>query len=208
MPLELADWGVELAVGCTYKFLGGGPGSPAFLVVARHLQDGLVPPLRGWLGHAEPFAFEAEYRPARGIERFHCGTPPVLALAALAAALEAFVGVDLDAARRKCEALGDLFVALAEQELGPGGIEVASPREAARRGAQVSLRHPEAFPLVQALLARRIVGDFRAPDLLRFGLPPLTLRYGDVWDAVAALGELLGTGAHRAPAFASRRIVT
>ena len=208
MPLPLASWGVELAVGCTYKFLGGGPGSPAFLVVARGLQEALVPPLRGWLGHAEPFAFESRYRPAPGIERFHCGTPPILALAALEGALEALEGLDLAAARRKVESLGDLFVTLAGQELGGAGVEVASPRPAARRGAQVSLRHPEAFALVQALIARGFVGDFRAPDLLRFGLPPLTLRHADVWDLVAALRELLASGAHRDPAFADRRIVT
>jgi kynureninase len=208
MPLPLAEWGVELAVGCTYKFLGGGPGSPAFLVVARALQEGLVPPLRGWLGHAEPFAFERGYRPAAGIDRFHCGTPPILALAALDGALDAFEGLDLVAARRKTEALGGLLVALTDQELADAGVEVASPREADRRGAQVSLRHPEAFALVQALIGRGIVGDFRAPDLLRFGLPPLTLRHVDVWDLVAALAELLATGTHRDPAFAARRFVT
>ena len=208
MPLPLAAWGVELAVGCTYKFLGGGPGAPAFLVVARSLQEELVPPLRGWLGHADPFAFEPAYRPAPGIERFHCGTPPILAMAALEAALEALDGLDLAAARRKVETLGDLFVAAVDQRLAAAGVAVASPRTAARRGAQVSLRHPDAFALVQALAARGFVGDFREPDLLRFGLPPLTLRHADVWDLVEALGELLAGGAHRDPAFAARRFVT
>lgn len=208
MPLALASWGVELAVGCTYKFLGGGPGSPAFLVVARGLQSAMVPPLRGWLGHAEPFAFDSRYRPAAGIERFHCGTPPILALAALDGALEALEGLDLAAARRKVDSLGDLLVALADRVLAEPGVQVASPRSAERRGAQVSLRHPEAFALVQALIARGFVGDFRAPDLLRFGLPPLTLRHADVWDLVAALADLLTSGSHREPAFAERRIVT
>jgi kynureninase len=191
MPLALAEWGVELAVGCTYKFLGGGPGSPAFLVCARRLQPALQSPLRGWLGHADPFAFEVEFRPHTGIARFHCGTPPILAMVALDAALDVFAGVDLAALRAKAEALGELFVTLVEQRLSGSGVTVASPREAHRRGAQVSLRHPRAFALVQGLIARGVVGDFRAPDLLRFGLPPLTLRYADVWRAVEELAALL-----------------
>jgi kynureninase len=150
-----------------------------------------VPPLRGWLGHADPFAFADSYTPAPGVERFHCGTPPILSLAALDAALDAWDGVDLAAVRRKAESLGDLLVSLASQELAGAGVTVASPRPAALRGAQVSLRHPRAFALVQALAARGVIGDFRAPDLMRFGLHPLTLRHTDVWDAVAALHDVL-----------------
>jgi kynureninase len=207
MPLALADWGVELAVGCTYKFLGGGPGSPAFLVVARRRQEELQPPLRGWMGHADPFAFETSWRPAPGVERFACGTPSILALAALDAALAATADVDLALARRKVEGLGELLMSLVDDRLG-GTVEVASPRLAAQRGAQVSLRHPEALALTQALLAAGVVGDHRPPDLLRLGLPPLTLRYADVWDAVALLGDLLHSGEHRRPPFATRRRIT
>lgn len=194
MPLQLAAWGVDLAVGCGYKFLGGGPGAPAFLVVGRAWQEALVPPLRGWLGHADPFAFAPDYVPAPGVGRFACGTPPILALAALDAALDAWEGVDLAAVRRKVTSLGELLIAVADQELADLGVEVASPRDARHRGAQVALRHPAAFALVQALLAQGVVGDFRAPDLLRFGLHPLTLRHVDVWDAMVALRGVLESG--------------
>jgi kynureninase len=195
MPLELSAWGVDLAVGCGYKVLGGGPGAPAFLVVRRELQEGLRSPLPGWLGHADPFAFDGDYRPAPGVDRFACGTPPILSLAALDAALEAWEGIDLGDVRRWAMSLGDLFVALADEELAPLGVAVASPREASRRGAQVSLRHPRGATLVAALAARGIVGDFRPPDTLRFGLHPLYLRHEDVAAAVAACAELLAAEA-------------
>lgn len=191
MPLALADWEVDLAVGCGYKFLGGGPGAPAFLVVRQELQGELRSPLAGWLSHAEPFAFEVEYRPAAGVDRFLCGTPPILSLAALDAALEAWEGIDLGAVRRWAESLGDFFVGAADVELSRWGVDVLSPRAAARRGAQVSLRHAQAAALVAALARRGIVGDFRPPDVLRFGLHPLYLRHVDVWEAVVALRELV-----------------
>ena len=194
MPVRLASWGVDLAVGCGYKFLGGGPGAPAFVVVRRSWQEALVSPLRGWLGHADPFAFAPTYEPAPGVDRFQCGTPPILALAALDAALGAWEGVDLGQVRRKVESLGDLLVAAADQELAGLGVGVASPRDARRRGAQVALRHPAAYAVMQALLGRGVIGDFRTPDLLRFGLHPLTLRHVDVWDAVAALRDVLAGG--------------
>lgn len=191
MPLALAGWDVDLAVGCGYKFLGGGPGAPAFLVVRRSLHEVLRSPLPGWLGHAEPFAFAAEYRPAPGVDRFLCGTPPILSMAAFDAALDAWQGVDLAAVRAWSASLGDFFVALADDELGAAGVEVASPRDRSRRGAQVSLRHPRASELVAALAARGIVGDFRPPDLMRFGLHPLYVRHADVAAAAAALAQQL-----------------
>jgi kynureninase len=203
MPLALREWGVDLAVGCGYKFLGGGPGAPAFLVVSREWQERLDPPLRGWLGHAEPFAFAAGWRPAPGVRRFQCGTPPVLSLAALDAALDAWEGVDLRLARQKAARLGEAMIAAADGELAGSAVHVASPRESARRGAQVSLAHPAAFALVQALAGRGVIGDFRAPDLLRFGLHPLTTRKVDVWDAVAALRDLLAGGDWQAGAAAA-----
>jgi kynureninase len=192
MPLALADWGVDLAVGCGYKFLGGGPGAPAFLVVRRPLQEQLRSPLPGWLSHERPFDFAEGYRPAPGVDRFLCGTPPILSLAALDAALAAWEGIDLAAVRRFSSSLGDLLVALAEERLMAAGVEVVSPREAARRGAQVSLRHPRARALVEALASRGVVGDFRPPDVLRFGLHPLYLRHADVWEAMDELRRLLG----------------
>ncbi|HXT51313.1 MAG TPA: kynureninase [Thermoanaerobaculia bacterium] len=191
VPLQLDAWGVDLAVGCGYKFLGGGPGAPAFLFVRRELQEALRSPLPGWLGHADPFAFSADYVPAPGIDRFLCGTPPILSLSALDAALDAWEGVDLRAVRAWAASLGDLFIGLAEARLASAGVEVASPREAVRRGAQVSLRHPRAQELIAALATRNIVADFRPPDLLRFGLHPLYVRHADVAAAVEALAELL-----------------
>ncbi|HSL81319.1 MAG TPA: kynureninase, partial [Thermoanaerobaculia bacterium] len=208
LPVDLAAAGADLAVGCGYKYLNGGPGAPAFLYVARRLQEALRSPLQGWLGHAEPFAFEPGYRPAPGIARFQVGTPPVLSLAALDAALELFDGVDMTALRAKSLALGDLFLDLVDQECSGLGLEVASPREGARRGSQVSLRHPEGYAIVQALIARGVVGDFRTPDVLRFGLAPLYLRHADLWDAVAHLREVLETRAWDRPEHRERAAVT
>lgn len=193
MPLLLDEWEVDLAVGCGYKFLGGGPGAPAFLFVRRELQDSLRSPLPGWLGHADPFAFADDYQPAPGVDRFLCGTPPILSLSALDAALDAWEGVDLRVVRDRAASLGDYFIALVDAHLAAAGVVVASPRDAAHRGAQVSLRHPRAQELIAALAARGIVGDFRPPDLLRFGLHALYVRHADVAALVEALAELLAT---------------
>ncbi len=187
VPVDLNAAGADLAVGCGYKYLNGGPGAPAFLYVAERHQEQAMSPLAGWLGHAEPFAFDTAYRPAPGIGRFLCGTPPILSLAALDAGLDTFEGVDPAALRAKSMALGDLFVHLIEERCAGLGFAVVSPRDAARRGSQVSLAHPEGYAIVQALIARNVIGDFRTPDVLRFGLAPLYLRYTDVWDAVEAL---------------------
>ncbi len=193
LPIDLAGAEADLAVGCGYKFLNGGPGAPAFLFVARRLQEALRTPIQGWLGHAEPFAFEARYRPAPGIDRFQGGTPPVLSLSALDAALDLFAEVDMGTLRAKSVALGDLFLDRVEARCPGLGLELACPRDGAARGSQVSLRHPEGYAIVQALIARGVIGDFRAPDILRFGLAPLYLGYVDVWDAVEHLAEVLET---------------
>ncbi len=215
--VDLGGAGADLAVGCGYKYLNGGPGAPAFVYVARRHQQAIRSPLQGWLGHAEPFAFSPDYRPADGIARFLCGTPPVLSLAALDTALDLFADVELSALREKSVALGQLFLDLVEQECAPwlddgglkdGGLEVACPREAGRRGSQVSLRHPEGYAIVQALIARDVIGDFRAPDVLRFGLAPLYLRFVDIWDAVAHLREILAEEEWRRPEFGRRSAVT
>jgi kynureninase len=208
LPVDLAGAGADLAVGCGYKYLNGGPGAPAFLYVARRLQEELRSPLQGWLGHAEPFAFEPEYRPAPGIARFQVGTPPILSLAALDAALELFDEVDMTALRAKSLALGDLFLELVDQECAGLGLQVASPREGARRGSQVSFRHPEGYAIVQALIARGVIGDFRTPDILRFGLAPLYLRHVDIWDAVARIREVLESRAWDRPEHRARAAVT
>lgn len=207
-PLHLNDDGVELAVGCGYKYLNGGPGAPGFLYVTRRLQQSLDTPLSGWMGHRSPFDFETRYRPAAGMRRFLTGTPGILSMIALEEGLRTFEGVDLAALQAKSEALGDFFLRLADERLAEFGVESVSPRNAAERGSQVSLRHPDAYPLMQALIARGVVGDFRAPDLLRFGFAPLYVQYRDAWDAVEALGEVLRRGEHRDARFHRRSPVT
>ncbi len=208
VPLDLGGCGVDLAVGCGYKYLNGGPGAPAFLYVARRLHDDVQTPLWGWMGHAAPFAFDADYRPAAGIARTLCGTPPVLSLAALEAGVDLALEADMGALREKSVALTEAFIALVEQECREVGFEVLSPREAARRGSQVALRHADGYPIVQALIARGVIGDFRAPDVLRFGLAPLYLRHVDVWDAVASLRDIMQAGAWDDPQFRRRAAVT
>ncbi|MEM9552616.1 MAG: kynureninase [Acidobacteriota bacterium] len=207
LPVDLDACGVDLAVGCGYKFLNGGPGAPAFLYVARRHHDAAETPLPGWLGHADPFAFEPAYRPAAGAARFVCGTPPVLSLAALDAALDVFDGVDLERLRALSLSLGDLFLELAAARLARYGVECACPLDGAVRGAQVVLRHPDADAAIQAAIARGLVGDHRAPDLLRFGLTPLYLRHVDVWDAVEGLDAVFSNGEHRQERFRRRGIV-
>ncbi|MFQ5958432.1 MAG: kynureninase [Alphaproteobacteria bacterium] len=208
VPLDLAGCDVDLAVGCGYKYLNGGPGAPAFLYAARRLHNDLQTPLAGWMGHAAPFAFDPDYRPAAGIARMLCGTPPVLGLAALEAGVDLALEADMGALRRKSVALTETFIALIEQECEGFGFEVLSPREPARRGSQVALRHADGYPIMQALIGRGVIGDFRAPDVLRFGLAPLYLRHVDVWDAVAALRDIMATGAWDSPQFRKRAAVT
>lgn len=207
-PVGLREAGAEFAVGCGYKYLNGGPGAPGFLFVARERQDEMETPLSGWMGHARPFDFPTEYRPGPGMRRFLTGTPPVLALAALEEGLRSFDGVDLGELEAKSRALGDLFIRLADDRLSGFGVEVASPRDAAERGSQVSLRHERGFPVMQALIARGVVGDFREPDLMRFGFAPLYLRYRDLGAAVESLRAVLAGGEYRDPRFARRNAVT
>ncbi|MFC7498353.1 kynureninase [Enterovirga sp. GCM10030262] len=208
VPLHLNRDGAELAVGCGYKYLNGGPGAPAFLYVAEHLQERLLPTLRGWMGHAAPFAFADDYVPAPGISRFLAGTPPMLSLLALESGVESFDGVDMDAAWAKSIALFDLFAALVEECCAGHGLECITPRDPALRGSHISYRHPHAFEICQALIAAEVIGDFRAPDVIRFGLTPLYLGYEDIWTAVERLADILETGRWRDPRFAVRGKVT
>ncbi|WP_340522204.1 aminotransferase class V-fold PLP-dependent enzyme [Cupriavidus necator] len=208
MPVALNACQADFAVGCGYKYLNGGPGAPAFVFVAkRHLVD-VRQPLTGWHGHATPFAFEHEYSPHAAIDRMLTGTAPQLGLIALESALTAFDGVDLDSLRAKSVELCELFIRLADQELDGLGCALATPREASERGSQVSLAHEAGYAIVQALIARNIIGDFRAPDIMRFGFAPLYVRYVDIWDAIAALKDILTTRAWDAPKFLSRKSVT
>lgn len=201
-PVALADAGADFAVGCGYKYLNGGPGAPAFAYVAPRHQAGLTQPLSGWLGHETPFAFAADYRPAKGVDALRVGTPPILSLSALDAALDAFAGVDLAAIKTRADELFALFVRTIRE--GAPDLESLTPEDPARRGTQVSLRHPEAYAVMQALIARGVIGDFREPDILRFGLTPLYLRAEDVRVAARILVEILGNGSWNRPEFKRR----
>ena len=206
--VHLDEWDADLALGCGYKYLNGGPGAPAFAYVHRRWHDQLDQPLSGWMGHAAPFALERDYRPAPGIARVQTGTPSVLSMATLDAALDAFEGVSMDDLRAKSLALTDCFVALAEERLAAYGVNVEVPRDHRFRGSQVCLRHPGAYGLVQALIARGVVGDFREPDLARFGFAPLYLRFVDAWDAVEHLVEVLASREWERPSYGVRAAVT
>jgi kynureninase len=208
VPLDLRGAGADFAIGCGYKYLNGGPGAPAFLSVAPRLQAELRLPLTGWLGHAEPFAFAPDYRPAEGIGRGMVGTPPVLNLAALEVGVDQMLRAPMDALRAKSQRLIDLFIALVEQECAEHGFRLLTPRDAALRGSQVAFAHPDGYAIMQALIARGVIGDFRAPDVMRFGLAPLYVRYTDVWDAVSMLREVMRTGAWRDGRLAERHVVT
>jgi kynureninase len=206
VPLDLGRDGAELAVGCGYKYLNGGPGAPAFLYVAEHLQERLIPPLRGWMGHAAPFDFTDDYIPAPGIARFLVGTPPILSLSALESGVDAFDGVDMAALWEKSVQLFDLFAEVAAERCPQ--LQCISPAEPERRGSHISFRHPHAFEICQALIADGVIGDFRAPDVIRFGLTPLYLGFEDIWTAVERMAGILNTERWRDPQFAVRGKVT
>jgi kynureninase len=206
LPVDLAGTGADFAVGCTYKYLNSGPGGPAFIYVAPRHADRARPALSGWLGHEAPFAFDLSYRPGGGIERMRVGTPPVLQLAALEASLDIWDGVTMEAVRARSIELTEQFVR--EVEAACPTLVLASPRDPAQRGSQISFRHKEGYAIMQALIARGVIGDFRDPDIVRFGLTPLYLGFEDVWRAGAILGDILASGAHHDPAFAQRNAVT
>jgi kynureninase len=208
MELFLDRDEADLAIGCGYKYLNGGPGAPAYLYVAKRHQADLRQPLNGWMGHAAPFDFSERYRPADGMLRHLCGTQAVLSMAALEEGLKTFDGVDMTALREKSKALGDLFLQLVEERCGGFGFEIACPREGAKRGSQVSLRHKDGYAIMQALIANGVIGDFRAPDFIRFGFAPLYNRYVEVWDAVDRLATIMEKDIWRQARFRTRAAVT
>ena len=189
VPVDLTAARADYAVGCGYKFLNGGPGAPAFIYVAPDHHHGLRQPLNGWLGHRAPFAFEPDYRPAPGIEALRVGTPPILSMSALDAALDVFDTVSIARLKAKADVLFDLFVTEVEAQVP--GLELVSPRDPARRGSQVSFRFEQAHAVVQAMIARGVIGDFRGPDIMRFGLAPAYLRHADVWRAASVLAQIM-----------------
>ncbi len=208
VPVALSAAGVDLALGCGYKYLNGGPGAPSFLYVAKRHQDHFEQPLTGWFGHAQPFAMSDQFEPAVGMTRALCGTPPVLGCVALEEGVRLVREVDMAEVRRKSIALSEFFIEQVETRLIQFGFELASPRESDRRGSQISLRHPEAYPIMQALIAAGVIGDFRAPDILRFGFAPLYTRFVDVEQAVCQLEHVMLSQGWRDPQFQVRAAVT
>lgn len=208
MPLDLDRAGADFAVGCGYKFLNGGPGAPAYLFVAEALQDKVQPVLSGWMGHARPFDFAADYEPATGIGRNLCGTPGILGMAALDAALDVFAEVDMEEVRGKSMQLGDLLVDLVEDQCADHGFTVISPHDAAMRASQVSIAHPQGYAIMQALISKGVIGDYRDPEVMRFGMTPLYLRFIDLWDAVGHLRRIMEAETWRRPEFSERHLVT
>jgi kynureninase len=206
IPVDLNGCGAEFAVGCGYKFLNGGPGAPGFLYAAEALQEQLTTPLQGWMGHAAPFAFTDEYKPAPGIDRFLAGTPPILGLEALDAGLDTFENVTMERLWSKSIALFDIFHGLMERHAPE--MTCITPIWHEKRGSHISYRHPHAFEICQALIAEGVIGDFRAPDVIRFGLTPLYVGAEDIVRAVECLADILRTERWRDPRFAVRGKVT
>jgi kynureninase len=205
--VDLDAVGADLAVGCTYKYLNAGPGSPAFLYVRSGLQRELRSPIWGWFSQADQFAMGPEYQPVEGIGRFLAGTPPVVALAALDAGAAMLAEAGLTCVRAKAAALTSLAVDLHDQRLAPLGFSLGTPRAPERRGAHVSLRHPDAWPICRALIDRAdVIPDFRAPDSIRFGLAPLYTRHVDVWDAIDRLAGIVESGEHERVEAAPARV--
>lgn len=206
--IDLNGADADYAVGCTYKYLNGGPGSPAFIWVNARHQDRFWQPLAGWWSHAKPFDMADAYTPAKDIHRFLCGTQPITALAMVETGLDIMLDADGDALRAKSLELTDLFISLVEQRCGGHPLELITPRDHATRGSHVSFRHPEGYAVMSALIARGVIGDYREPEVLRFGITPLYLGYADVWDAVEILRDILDTRAWDAEEFKQRNAVT
>ncbi len=205
-PVHLAACGADFAVGCTYKYLNSGPGGPAFIYVAPRHADAARPALSGWLGHEAPFAFDLDYRAGAGIDRMRVGTPPILQLAALEAALDVWNDVDLNDLRSASQALMDQYITGVEAACE--GLILATPRQHDARGSQVSFRHPQAYAIMQAMIARGVVGDFRAPDVIRCGFTPLFIDAGDVARAVDVIADIIQNSLWDNPAYQTRAKVT
>ncbi len=206
LPVDVASAGADFAVGCTYKYLNSGPGGPAFIYVAPRHAEVARPALSGWLGHEAPFAFDLDYRPGQGIERMRVGTPPVIQLAALEAAMDVWDIADIHDVRARSIELTESFIAGVEAQCPD--LTLASPRDPAARGSQVSFRHPEGYAIMQALIVRGVIGDFRAPDILRFGFTPLYIGPDDVDRAVATLADLMDGNLWNRAEYKARAAVT
>lgn len=208
MEVGLNAGGADFAVGCGYKYLNGGPGAPAFVFAARRHQEAARQPLSGWWGHARPFGFEREFEADGGIRKFLCGTQPILSFRAMRAGLEMFADFPMRDVRAKSVALTERFIGLAEATAAEFGVGLLSPRAAAERGSQVALTHPEGYAVVQALIGRGVVGDFRAPDVMRFGFAPFYVTYAETVRAARTLHQVLACGAWEQPKYRARAAVT
>ncbi|MEM5340984.1 kynureninase [Paraburkholderia azotifigens] len=208
VPVDLNGVGADCAVGCTYKYLNGGPGSPAFVWVPHRHQNEFEQPLSGWWGHRAPFAMDPTYAADDGIGRFLCGTQPMVSMSLVECGLDVFLQTDMQAIRKKSLALTDLFIDLVETRCKEFPLELVTPRAHAQRGSHASFEHPHGYEVMQALIARGVIGDYREPHVLRFGFTPLYTRYVDVWDAVEHLRHVLAEETWRAPEFAARGAVT
>lgn len=208
MPVELDNWQVDFAIGCTYKYLNGGPGAPAFVYAAKRHHSALQQPLCGWMGHVRPFDFSPHYEAADDMTQFLSGTPPVLSMCAVDAALEAFDGVSLEEVRTKSIQLSELFHSLVEQHGLSSELRLISPTDPVTRGSQLSYQHEHAYGICQALIESGVIADFRAPDYLRFGFAPLYNSYADVWEAVGTLKDVMASKAHLDERWQQRNAVT
>lgn len=208
VPVDLKGAAADFAIGCTYKYLNGGPGSPAMLWVDPGLLAQAWQPLSGWWGHARPFDMSTEYTPDAGIRSFLCGTQPIVSLGLVACGLDIFRQTDMRHIRRKSLAMTDLFIELVERECAGQDLDLVTPRDHAYRGSHVSFRHPEGYAIVQALIARGVIGDYREPEVMRFGITPLYLRFVDIWDAVQHLKAVLTRREWDQEKFQTRGLVT
>jgi kynureninase len=208
VEVDLNGANADYAVGCTYKYLNAGPGAPGFVWVAKRHQASFSQPLSGWWGHASPFAMETQYRPDKGIARFLCGTQPIVAMSLVECGLEVFERTSMAALRQKSIALTEHFIALVEARCGAFGLELVTPRDPAQRGSHVSFEHPNGYEIMQALIQRNVIGDYREPLVMRFGFTPLYTRFADIWEAVDVLRDILTTGSWKAFASQQRTQVT
>ena len=208
VPLDLNGADADFAVGCGYKYLNGGPGAPGFIFVAKRHQDHARQPLTGWWSHSAPFDFTRDYQIGAGISRMLCGTQPIISISALEVGVDIMARADILKIRKKSKKMGDLFIGAVEQKCADYGFGVASPRNADERGSQVSLTHANGYAIMQALIERGVIGDFRAPEILRFGFTPLYLRYVDVWDAVEILADIMANEIWQDPKYHVRAAVT
>jgi kynureninase len=208
IEVDLNGCGADMAVGCGYKYLNGGPGAPAFMFLAKRHHEAFSSPLSGWMGHRAPFEFDDQYAPAPGMRRFLCGTPPILGLLSLEAGVDLMLECGIAPIVEKSRRLSELFIGLVGRMCPHSQLRLASPRDPRQRGSHIALAHPNGYAIMQALIERRVIGDFRAPDILRFGFTPLYTRYEDIWIAAATLADVLGSECWADPRYAQRAAVT